>query len=95
VALLVDDQSLAALLREAEPWPDDDVFTSGCWYLRLCQAVVRGAGGTLSRPILALPPGRRDRAWRAVLELPDRVGVVGWKTVAPSWPNSSTARDAG
>jgi hypothetical protein len=81
--LVVDDQSLAVLLRGDEPWPDDEVFTTGCWYLRLCQAVVRGQGGSLSRPIPALPPARRERAWRAVLDLPDDVRILDWKIVAP------------
>ena len=59
------------------------MFTTGHWYLRLCQAVVRGAGGSLSRPLLSLPPERREVALRAVLELPDRVEMLSWRDVAP------------
>lgn len=59
------------------------MFTTGHWYLRLCQAVVRGAGGALSGPLLSLPPGRRARVLRAVLELPEDVSVLSWKRVAP------------
>ena len=81
--LLVDDQTLSALLRRQASWPDAQVFTTGCWYLRLCQAVVRGAGGTLSRPLLSLPPERRQQALRAVLELPDQVALLNWRVVAP------------
>jgi hypothetical protein len=69
LTVLVDDQTLSALLREETPWPDDRAFTTGCWYLRLCQAVIRGAGGALSGPLLSLPPSRREKALRAVLEL--------------------------
>jgi hypothetical protein len=84
LTVLVDDQTLAAFLREDEDWPDDRVFTTGCWYLRLSQAVVRGAGGTLSGPLLSLPPRQRERALRAVLELPERVQMLSWRAVAPT-----------
>lgn len=33
--------------------------------------------------MLALPPPHRERALRAILALPDRVGLLGWKAVAP------------
>ena len=81
--MLVDDQTLSGLLREETDWPGDRVFTTGHWYLRLCQAVVRGAGGVLSRPLLSLPPARRQAALRAVLELDDRVEMLSWRLVAP------------
>lgn len=63
------------------------MFTTGYWYLRLCQAVVRGAGGSLSRPLLSLPPARRERVLRAVLDLPERVEILTWKVVAPMMAN--------
>ena len=37
----------------------------------------------LSRPLLALPPARREAALRAVLELPQRIGMLSWREVAP------------
>ena len=83
MAVLVDDQTLSGLIRQQLVWPDDRVFTSGHWYLRLCEAVVRGAGGALSRPLLSLPPGRREAAIRAVLELPDQIELLSWRQVAP------------
>jgi hypothetical protein len=83
LTVLVDDQTLSGLLRQQVTWPDDRVFTTGCWYLRLCQAVVRGSGGALSRPLLSLPAGRREVAIRAVLELPERIELLGWREVAP------------
>ena len=87
LSLLVDDQTLSALLREEIRWPDDEVFTTGHWYLRLCHAVVRGAGGALSGPLLWLPPGRRAQALRAVLELPERAQMLSWRVVAPTMAN--------
>ena len=83
MAVLVDDQTVSGLMRQQLVWPDDRVFTSGLWYLRLCQAVIRGAGGTLSKPLLSLPPGRREAAIRAVLELPDQIELLSWRQVAP------------
>jgi hypothetical protein len=83
LTVLVDDQTLSGLLRQQITWPDDRVFTSGHWYLRLCQAVIRGAGGALSRALLSLPVGRREAAIRAVLELPDQIEMLSWREVAP------------
>jgi hypothetical protein len=84
VTLLVDDQTVSGLIREEIDWPKDRVFTTGHWYLRLCQAVVRGAGGALSRPLLSLPPSQRENAVRAVLELPERIEILSWREVAPT-----------
>ena len=83
MAVLVDDQTLSGLIRQQLVWPDDRVFTSGHWYLRLCEAVIRGAGGVLSKPLLSLPPDRREAAIRSVLELPDRIELLSWRQVAP------------
>jgi hypothetical protein len=87
LTVLVDDQTLSALLRQEIRWPDDEVFTTAYWYLRLCQAVVRGAGGALSGPLLSLPPSQRERALRAVLELPERAQMLSWRVVAPTMAN--------
>lgn len=81
--VVVDDQTLSGLLRGETGWPQDRVFTTGHWYLRLCQAVVRGSGGALSRPLLSLPPPRREVALRAVLELPEDIEMLSWRHVAP------------
>ncbi len=59
------------------------MFTTGHWYLRLCQAVVRGTGGALPGPLRSLPAPRRERALRSVLELPDAVQILDWRVVAP------------
>lgn len=37
----------------------------------------------MSRPLLALPPPQREIALRAVLELPERIGMLSWREVAP------------
>ena len=85
--VVIDDQTLAGVLREELEWPGDDVFTTGHWYLRLCQAVVRGSAGSLSGPINALPPPHRGRIVQAILELPERIDMLGWRVVAPVMAN--------
>jgi hypothetical protein len=86
VNALVDDQLLSDVLRGRRP-PDlvgAVVYTTGYWYVRLCQAVLgRAAGGALSGPILALPDELRAQAIRAVMELPDEIGLVSLRTLAP------------
>ena len=78
MTLLVDDQVLSLLLRGEPPAPlvgtGDAIFTTGYWYVRLCQAVLGVADrpGALSSPFASLPPEGRDQSLAAVLELPER-----------------------
>ena len=84
---LVDDQLLSAVLRGDAP-PNDDarVFTTGCWYVRLCQAVLTATSppGTLSGPFLDLPEPTRARAIDALLVLPDEIGLVSLRDLGPT-----------
>lgn len=83
---LVDDQILGAVLRgDAPPQPDRPVFTTGYWYVRLCQAVLgaHSRPGVLSRPFTALPPALRQRSMLAVLNLPDSIGLESLRQLAP------------
>lgn len=55
---LVDDQLLSSILRgHPPPSADATVFTTGYWYVRLCQAVLKAGErtGALSAPFAALP----------------------------------------
>ena len=81
---VVDDHVLAAVLRGAGPQLDATVHTTGLWYVRLCQAIRRGQGGSLSAPFLDLPPPRREQALAAVLELPPRIGLLSLRVLAPT-----------
>jgi hypothetical protein len=89
VTLLVDDQLLGDVLRgERLPYNiagEPSICTTGYWYVRLCQAALGVADrpGVLSAPFLALPPGRREQALAAVLELPDEIGLVSLRELAP------------
>jgi hypothetical protein len=86
VTQLVDDRLLGDVLRgDAPPVPGEPVFTTGYWYVRLCQAVSGGTAvsGALSRPFATLPPDARARAIRAALQLPESIGLVSLRELAP------------
>ena len=83
---LIDDQLLGTVLRgDRPPRRRAQVFTTGYWYVRLCQAVLGAGGrtGVLSGPFAALPAEARDRATRRLLELPETVGLVSLRDLAP------------
>ena len=83
---LVDDQILASLLRgDPPPRPEEAVYTTGYWYVRLCQTVLSSPDrtGALSAPIAALPPATRSQALRALLELPTEIGLESLRILAP------------
>lgn len=83
---LIDDQLLGAALRgDVPPLGNGQTFTTGYWYVHLCQAVLGAADrtGVLSRPFAALPEAARERAARALLELPDEIGLISLRELAP------------
>lgn len=84
MTLLVDDQILAAHLQGRFVVPSGDaLYTTGYWYVRLCLAVSRRMGGTLSGPFAALPPQRRQAAVSAVLQLPEDIGLLSLRQLGP------------
>jgi len=86
VIQLIDDQLLGAVLRgKTPPHRKADVYTTGYWYVRLCQAVLASnrRSGTLSASFRSLPGPTRDRAIQALLELPDQIGLVSLRELAP------------
>lgn len=83
---LVDDRALSEILRGTRTI-DDAVYTTGLWYVRLCQAVLtanRPDSGALSSPIAALPPSVQQAAIRAIIHLPDAIGVLSLRELAPT-----------
>jgi hypothetical protein len=87
VTQLVDDQFLGRILRgETPPQPDTPVFTTGYWYVRLCQAVLGAADrtGVLSAPFAALPVAVRQRAIDALLHLPEPIGLLSLRQLGPT-----------
>lgn len=85
---LIDDQMLGAVLRGRRPrvLATKDLYTTGYWYVRLCQAAL-GAHertGVLSGPFAQLPEELRHRALAAVLELPDEIGLLSLRELGPT-----------
>ncbi|MXY03437.1 MAG: hypothetical protein F4190_09235 [Acidimicrobiales bacterium] len=84
---LVDDKILSGLLQgraAPELRPHEAVYTTGYWYVRLCQAAFSPAvSGTLSGAFTGLPSRIRSRAMESLLELPAEVGLVSLRTLAP------------
>jgi hypothetical protein len=86
VTQLIDDRLLGNVLRGgAPPRRREPVFTTGCWYVRLCQAVLGAAGrtGVLSSPFATLPAATRERALSRLLELPDTIGLPSLRELGP------------
>jgi hypothetical protein len=85
---LIDDQLLGLVLRGSTPkvLATKDLYTTGYWYVRLCQAVV-GANertGVLSRPFAQLPADLQTKAMAALLELPPAIGLLSLRDLAPT-----------
>jgi hypothetical protein len=85
---LVDDQLLSQVLRKRTPriLASKTLYTTGYWYVRLCQAVLNAQDrtGVLSRPFAELPTPLRDRAIKTVLELPVEIGIASLRELGPS-----------
>lgn len=88
--VLIDDHVLGRLLTSSLTRDDrralgrSDLFTTGCWYYRLCHAVRSDVViGSLSGPFEGLPPTVRAAAVGALVELPDTVGLRSWRDLAP------------
>ena len=85
---LIDDQHLGAVLRGQPPrvLASKELYTTGYWYVRLCQAVLgaQGRAGVLFRPFVDLPDEMRERALAAVLELPADIGLLSLRELGPT-----------
>lgn len=81
---LVDDRALSEMLRD-ERAVEGEIYTTGLWYVRLCQAVLAAnpRGGQLSGPIAALPPAAQVAAINALVALPENIGLVSLRTLGP------------
>ncbi len=85
---LIDDQLLGQVLRGRTPrsLASKQLYTTGYWYVRLCQAVLgaRQRLGVLSSPFAELPPDLRARAVNTLLELPSEIGLLSLRELAPT-----------
>ena len=84
---LVDDQLLSGVLRGTADGRlgGRQLYTTGCWYVRLCQAVLGRSAvrGVLSGPFDELSAPVRQRALATLLELPNEVGLVSLRELGP------------
>ena len=85
---LIDDQALGAILRGERPasLAGRDLATTGCWYVRLCQAVLAATErpGVLSQPFEELPEAHRRRAVDALVELPTHIELLSLRHLGPT-----------
>ncbi len=83
---VVDDQLLSRVIRgNLAPSPEASVFTTGLWYVRLCQAVLGKDEwhGALSSTFEGMEPDIRKRALASVHKLPERIGLVSLRELGP------------
>ena len=83
---LLDDRALSEVLQ-GKRTVKGDVFTTGLWYVRLCQAVIGGnrlTTGSLSAPIAALPEPAQRAAVEALIALPQSIGMLSLRDLAPT-----------
>jgi hypothetical protein len=87
---VIDDHLLGRLLTQSLDAADRralrraDLFTTGCWYYRLCHAVRSdGIVGALSGPFEGLPGPVRAAAVSRLTALPDSVGLTSLRDLAP------------
>jgi hypothetical protein len=87
-AALIDDQLLGRVLQGKAPklLASRQLYTTGYWYVRLCQAVLiaHDRTGQLSAPFASLPPDLRSAALTSVLNLPDEIGLISLRDLGPT-----------
>lgn len=86
--VLVDDHLLLLVLLGREPTelrPDGGpIATTGLWYHRLCRALAdTTVTGAMSRRLGNAPPTVAAASVQAVLDLPEEVGLVSLRALAP------------
>ncbi|MGI9118557.1 MAG: hypothetical protein ACR2G7_00210 [Acidimicrobiales bacterium] len=88
--MLADDRLLLSVLLGRAPdelrsaHREGDLYTTGLWYYRLCHAS-RSARvtGALSGPLASAPEPARTEAVAALTALPDTVGMLSFRGLAP------------
>jgi hypothetical protein len=86
VSQLLDDQLLGRVLRgDDPPRLGVEIYTTGYWYVRLCQAVLGASerAGVLSGPFASLPDDVRVRAIEGLLTLPASIGLLSLRDLGP------------
>ena len=99
MAVVIDDHLLLNLIADiASPLvrqavAGEAVYTTCCWYYRLARAVLAGGvTGSLSSRLEHLGEQARDATLASIRRLPDEVGLLGFRTVAPVMATLSVRR---
>ena len=87
--LVIDDRLLRAVLLEREPASlrrlrrGDQLWTTGTWLYRLCQAVADSTvQGSLSGPLAELPADLRSGVTAKLVALPASIGLTSLRDLA-------------
>ncbi len=90
MTVVIDDALLLAVLAGIAPPEIDEAFSRGevlttaSWYYRLARASAdRGFTGALSSAVEALAPGRRASVLAALDDLPEQIGLLGFRRLVP------------
>lgn len=94
--IVVDDHLLVRILLDDEPTDlrpaGGRILTTGLWYHRLRRAVaVPAVTGTLSRSLGSADPELGAAAARALVDLPDTIGLLSLRDLA--WPMAGLLAD--
>lgn len=81
--VVLDDRLLIEELLVGVRRPGVQLYTTAYWYYRACRAAVLGAGGHLSGPFRELRPPEQNRAIRAMLQLPEVIGLPDPRQIVP------------
>ena len=87
--VIVDDHVLLRILLDDEPADlrprGGAVATTGIWYHRLCRAIADSTvTGAMSRSLGDVDPEVAASAVRAIIDLPDAIGLISLRTLG--WP---------
>jgi hypothetical protein len=94
--VIVDDHLLLQVLRGNEPTSlrptGAAISTTGLWYHRLCRALTdQSITGSMSKSLGKVDARIANAAVRAVIELPDTIGLVSLRSLG--WPMASLIAD--
>lgn len=88
--VLIDDMMLLRVLAGTATAPvttaldRGEVFATGCWFARLSRAVHdQRYAGQLTRALHALEEEKRHQVIEQLDDLPEQIGLLGWRTVVP------------
>lgn len=80
---VIDDHLVRDVVLGRSIGVDGPITTTTHWWWRLALAMRRGTGGSLSGPILALPPGDRAAVAATIDDLGAMLDIVDTRAILP------------